>query len=272
MDEQLITRVKEGEVAPYVFLCGEPERAPRIAGLLSGAEKIRMVREYALYRASLEGTEVTVASTGVGGASTAVLMEEMANAGARTFLRVGTSGGIGPEIRKGDFVVSTGAIREDGTSASYVWPSYPAAAHHEAILALIAGAEEIGARYHVGLTYSVDGFYAENKILREDGLASMSHGGYQLPSRTGRLRDVEAMGALHIEMENGTIFTLGGVFGLRTGSICTVSDMVPWHPTGEIINFEENITDCIRAGIAGMRRLILWDREKGDAARWYPRG
>ncbi|MBN1824615.1 MAG: nucleoside phosphorylase [Candidatus Eisenbacteria bacterium] len=270
MGEQLITRVKEGEVAPYVFLCGEPERVSKIAGMLGGGEKIRVVREYTLYRAALEGTEVLVASTGVGGPSTAVLLEELANTGAHTFLRVGTSGGIGPTIRKGDFVVSTGAIREDGTTASYVWPTFPAIAHHEAVLALIAGAEKTGARYHVGLTFSVDGFYAENKILREEGLASMSHGGFQLPSRTGRLRDAEAMGALHIEMENGTLFTLGGVFGLRTGSICTVSDVVPWYPTGEIINFEENIAGCIQAGIEGMRRLIAWDREKGEAAHWFP--
>ncbi|MFH1276792.1 MAG: nucleoside phosphorylase [Candidatus Eisenbacteria bacterium] len=257
-------------MAPYVFLCGEPERVPRIAGLIGGGEQVAVVREYTIHRCDLGGTEVTVASTGVGGPSTAVLLEEFANLGAHTFLRVGTSGGIGEKVRKGDFVISTGAIREDGTSHAYAWPSYPAAAHHQAVLALIAAAETSGGRYHVGITFSVDGFYAENKTLREEGLASKSHGGFLLPSRVDRLGDVAAMGAMHIEMENGTLFTLGGLFGLRTGSICTVSDVVPWHPTEDIINFEENIADCIKVGIEGMRNLIAWDRERGGAEHWHP--
>ncbi|MFH1680858.1 MAG: hypothetical protein ABIH26_09470, partial [Candidatus Eisenbacteria bacterium] len=182
----------------------------------------------------------------------------------------GTSGGIGKDVRKGDFVVSSGAIREDGTSRAYAWETYPALAHHQAVLALIAAAENAGARYHVGITFSVDAFYAENKVLEGDALASMSRAGYLLPSRIDRLRDVAAMGALHIEMENGTLFTLGGLFGLRTGAICTVSDVVPWHPTDTVIDFEENITDCIRAGIGGMEKLIDWDKEKGNAKHWFP--
>ncbi|RPJ49059.1 MAG: uridine phosphorylase [Candidatus Latescibacterota bacterium] len=271
MGEQIITRLKESEVSPYVFLCGEPERVPRIAESIGGAEKVRVVREYAIYRASLEGTPVSIASTGVGGPSTAVLVEELANLGAHTFLRVGTSGGMGDDVQKGDFVISTGAIREDGTSNAYVWPSFPAAAHHQAVLALIAAAESLSVRYHVGLTFSVDAFYAENKVLEDGKLVSMCHGGFALPSRVERLRDVSAMGALHIEMENGTLFTLGGIFGLRTGAICTVSDVVPWHPTDTSINFEENIAACIQVGALAMKRLVDWDREKGAAKHWFPR-
>jgi uridine phosphorylase len=271
LGEQIITRLKDSEVAPYVFLCGEPERVRRIAEEIGRPEMVKVVREYTIFRASLGGTAVTVASTGVGGPSTAVLVEELANLGAHTFLRVGTSGGIGEGVGKGDFVISTGAIREDGTSSAYVWPSFPAAAHHEAVLALIAAAETHGARYHVGITFSVDAFYAENKVLDGKSLVSMCHGAYALPSRADRLRDVAAMGALHIEMENGTLFTLGSIFGLRTGAICTVSDVVPWHPTDTVINFEENIADCIRVGIRGMENLIAWDREKGSAKHWFPR-
>ncbi|MBM3321522.1 MAG: nucleoside phosphorylase [Candidatus Eisenbacteria bacterium] len=270
MGEQLITRIKEPEVSPYVFLCGEPERVPRIADLLGGGEKIRVVREYSIYRASLNKTEVTIASTGVGAPSTAVLIEELANVGARTLLRIGTSGGIGKDVRKGDFVISTGAIREDGTSRAYAWETYPALAHHEAVLALVAAAEAEHARYHLGVTFSVDAFYAENKILDGERLASMSHGAYLLPSRVERLRDAAAMGALHIEMENGVLFTLGGLFGLRTGAICTVSDVVPWHPTDTTINFEENIAGCIRVGIGAMEKLIAWDRERQNAGQRFP--
>jgi len=270
MGEQVITRLKEEDVAPYVFLCGEPERVPRIANLIGSAVEVTVVREYTVYRAALGGTDVTIASTGVGGPSTAVLLEELAKLGCHTFLRVGTSGGLGDQVQKGDFVISTGAIRADGTSTSYAWPTYPAVAHHEAVLALVAAAGDRAATVHVGVTFSADAFYAENKILDGDNLASMSYGGYLLPSRLDRLRDVAAMGALNIEMENATLFTLAGLFRLRAGAICTVSDVVPWHPTDQIINFEENISECIRVGIGGMERLIAWDREKGNRSRWYP--
>ncbi len=270
MDEQLITRLKPGEVGSYVFLCGEPERVPRIAGQMGGGTEVAQLREYTIQNCNIEGTTVSVASTGVGGPSTAVLIEEMSNVGSHTFIRVGTSGGMGSDVKKGDFVISTGAIRGDGTTPSYAWPTYPALAHHESVLALIAGAEEKGGRYHVGITYSVDAFYAENKILGDGKLQSMSHNGYLLPSRRELLHDAVAMGALHIEMENSTLFTLAGLFGLRAGSICTVSDVVPWHPTEEIINFEENIADCISAGIEGMRNLIQWDAEKGERRFWVP--
>ncbi len=270
MQEQLITRLKKGDTGKYVFLCGEPERVDRIADLLGKSTPVTSIREFNIRNADIDGTQVTVASTGVGGPSTAVLMEELANIGCHTFIRVGTSGGMGPDVQKGDFVISSAAIREDGTTPGYAWPTFPAVAHHEAILALIAGARKQGGRFHVGVTYSVDSFYAENKILEGDELTSMSHRGYQLPSRKNRLRDAEAMGALHIEMENSTILTLATLFGLRAGSICTVSDVVPWHPTEEIINFEENIAECIRVGIEGMRILIGWDREKGDQPFWTP--
>lgn len=270
MDEQLITRLKQGDVGSYIFLCGEPERVPRIIDQLGGGNEVARLREYTVMNADMDGTTVTVASTGVGGPSTAVLLEELANIGGHTFLRVGTSGGMGDDVRKGDFVISSGAIRGDGTTPSYAWPTYPAAAHHEAVLALVAGAREHGGRFHVGVTYSVDAFYAENKILAEGELQSMSHHGYLLPSRREMLNDAVAMGALHIEMENGTLFTLAGLFGLRAGSICTVSDVVPWHPTDEIINFEENIRGCIAVGIEGMRTLIRWDAEKGEERYWTP--
>ncbi len=268
MTEQLITRLKDGDVGEYVFLCGEPERVPRIADRLGGGVEIARLREYHIRNAKLEGVTVTVASTGVGGPSTAVLVEELANVGCRTFLRVGTSGGMGNDVRKGDFVISTGAIRGDGTTPSSAWPTYPAIAHYEVVAALVEGAREHGGRWHAGITWSVDAFYAENKVLGDGELRSMSHGGYLLPSRKENLRDAAAMGALHIEMENGTLFTLAGLFGLRAGSICTVSDVVPWHPTDEIINFEENIAECIDVGIAGMAKLIRADgaRRAGNRA------
>jgi uridine phosphorylase len=101
MSKQLITGLGPGDVEKYVFLCGEPERVPRIAAGLAGSEEVKRVREYTVHRGMLGGTPVTVASTGIGGPSTAILLEELSNLGAHTFIRIGTSGGIADGLEKG---------------------------------------------------------------------------------------------------------------------------------------------------------------------------
>lgn len=271
MSKQLITCLDLDEVAEYVLLSGEPERVPKIAALLEGSREVKQVREFTIYEGMLDGESVTVASTGIGGPSAAILIEELANLGAKTFLRIGTSGGIADDLEKGDFVINTGAIRADGTSRSYAWLEFPAFAHHEVILALIRSARMRNAKFTTGIAFSIDGFYTENKILGEDTrLNSMSHNGFFLRERNDRLADVKAMGAKNIEMENATLFTLGNIFGLRTGAICVVSDMVPWHPTDKNIYFEKNMSKCIEIGVDAISTLIKWDRERGDSEYWCP--
>lgn len=270
MSKQLITGLDNGQVARYVFLCGEPERVPKIASMLSDPKKIAQKREFWIHSGTLEDTPVTVASTGIGGPSAAILVEELANLGASTFIRVGTSGGIADGLEKGDFVIATGAIRADGTSKSYAWPEYPASAHHEVVLALVSAAKKAKARFDVGVCFTVDGFYSENKVLKDGKLAPMSQSGYMPSFTVDRLADVKKMGVKNIEMENGTIFTLCSLFGLRAGAICAVSDVVPWHPTDKIIDAEKSMSDCIAVGIDGMRTLIRWDKQKGASKFWTP--
>lgn len=270
MGKQLITELKSGEVSEYVFLCGEPERVPKIASQLSGPKKIAQKREFCVYSGTLDGTPVTVASTGIGGPSTAILIEELANLGSKTFIRIGTSGGIADGLDKGDLVISSGAVRVDGTSKSYAWPEYPASAHHEAVLALITSASKSKARFDVGVSLSVDGFYSENKLIKDGKIAPMSENGYMPSFMINRLSDAKKMGVKNIEMETGTIFTLCSLFGLRAGAICTVSDVVPWHPTEKVVDFEQNMTDCIKVGVEAMRILIGWDKKKKGAKFWCP--
>ncbi|MEM2891373.1 MAG: nucleoside phosphorylase [Thermoplasmata archaeon] len=270
MTRQLITGLESGDVGDYVFLCGEPERVPRIAERLSKASKRVQTREFWVWTGELDGVKVSAASTGIGGPSTAILLEELANIGARTFIRIGTSGGIAEGLEKGDFVISTGAIRADGTSRSYAWPEYPAVASHEVVLALIDSAHRAKVRFDVGVTFSVDGFYSENKVLKDGKIAPMSQSGYMPSFMVNRLADVKQMGAKNIEMENATIFTLASLLGLRAGAICTVSDVVPWHPTEKIIDFEQNMSDCIKVGVEAMRTLIRWDSEKKGSRFWCP--
>lgn len=260
MSKQLITGLDDGDVAGYVFLCGEPERVPKIAARLTGARKVTQVREYTVYEGVLDGTKVTVASTGIGGPSTAILLEELSNLGAHTFIRIGTSGGIADGLEKGDFVIASGAVRADGTSRSYAWPEFPALASHEVVTALVDSAVRAGLRYDVGVCFSVDGFYSENKVLKDGKVAPMSQSAYMPSFMLDRLADVKAMGVKNIEMENGTVFTLSTLWGLRAGAICTISDVVPWHPTEKILDFEGNMLDCIDVAVEAMRTLMSWDK------------
>lgn len=260
MDKQLITGLERGQVAEYVLLCGEPERVPKISSQLDAAEETASVREFTVHNGTLEDTRVTVASTGIGGPSTAILLEELANLGAHTFMRIGTSGAIDEGLQKGDFVIATGAVRADGTSKSYAWPEYPAVADHEVVSALVHSAEKSGARFDVGICLSVDGFYSENKVLVDGKIQPMSKSGYMPSFMVDRLSDARKMRVKNIEMENGTIFTLCSLLGLRAGAICTVSDVVPWHPTEMTLDFEQNMMDCISVGVEGMRAIIAQDK------------
>lgn len=270
MGKQLITGLEPGQVGSYVLLCGEPERVPKIAAGLSSAKMVAQKREFHVHTGSIDSAKVTVASTGIGGPSTAILMEELTNLGARTFIRIGTSGGIAEGLEKGDFVISTGAVRADGTSRSYTWPEFPAVASYEVVMALVDSATRARARFDVGICLSVDGFYSENKVLKNGKIAPMSESGYLPSFMVERLSDAKKMGVRNMEMENGTIFTLSSLFGLRAGSICTVSDVVPWHPTEKVIDFEQNMADCIKVGIEGMRILISWDKKRKDARYLAP--
>jgi uridine phosphorylase len=270
LNKQLITGLEPGEVEKYVFLSGEPERVPKVASMLPGSRKIRQYREYTVHAGTIDDTPVTVASTGIGGPSTAILIEELGNLGADTFIRLGTSGGIADGLEKGDFIVATGAVRGDGTSRSYAWPEYPAVADHEIVLALIDSARKAKARFDVGICLSVDGFYSENKILKDGKIAPMSQSGYMPSFMVDRLADAKKMKVKNIDMENSTIFTLCSLFGLRAGAICTVSDVVPWRHTEKVIDFEQNMEDCIKVGIDGMRTIISWDKKKKGSRFWSP--
>ncbi len=262
MDAQMITGLMPGQVNKYAFLCGEPERVPRIAEKLSKPQKVAQKREFTIYSGVLGDTPVTVASTGIGGPSAAILIEELSNLGAHTFIRIGTSGGIAVGLEKGDFVISTGAVRADGTSKSYAWPEYPALASYEVVASLVNAASRAKARFDVGISLSVDGFYSENKVLKDGKIVPMSQSGYMPSFMVHRLSDAKLMRIKNIEMENGTIFTLAQLFGLRAGAICTVSDVVPWHPTDKMIDFEENMSACIGVALEAMSTLIHWDKDR----------
>lgn len=260
-DLQIHTALGLGDVASYVLLAGDPGRIPQIASFLQDAKKIAEYRGFVTYGGLLNGTPVTACSTGIGGPSTAIVVEELSRLGAHTFIRVGTSGGLGEGVEAGDMVVSTGSIRSDGASSSYAWPEYPAVAHYEVVASLVEAARKLDQAVHVGITWCVDGFYSENKMLSEGELIPMSFKGFQLGERGQRLLDVKAMGAKNVEMESGTLFTLANIFGLRAGAICLVSDVTPWRgPLQEAYDPHTRMRDCIAVAVEAVK--ILSEKDK----------
>ncbi len=254
-DAQPITGCRPDDIAPQVFLCGDPARVERIT---QGWDDLRIVcdvREYRIATGSKEGVALTAASHGIGAPGAAVLIEELVKLGARTLIRIGNSGGLDPSLALGDLAITTGSVRDDGTSRTYVIPEYPAVASWEVVAALIAAAEAIGAPARTGVTWSLDAFYARNAIAGPDGeMASMSVDGYWPSHLETRIRDMQQARVLNCEMETGILLTLASLFGFRAGAICVVSDRTPWPGPTEI-DLDNNMTSCIEVATRAMIRL-----------------
>ncbi|MFB6129273.1 MAG: nucleoside phosphorylase [Salinigranum sp.] len=202
------------DVAPTVLLPGNPERVDNITALWEESEHVAHHREYRTATGRYDGTPVSVTSTGIGSPSAAIAVEELARVGVDTLLRVGSCGAIQPEIEVGDLVVTSGAVRQEGTSDEYVREDYPAAASHEAVSALVAAAERLGYDYHVGVTASTDSFYA--------GQGRPGFSGFTAAGSEDLIDELRGANVKNVEMEASAILTLASLYGLRAGSVCTV--------------------------------------------------
>jgi len=268
---QMHTQVKQGEVARYVLLPGDPGRVKRIASLWDEYKEIASSREFTTYTGRVGEVRISSTSTGVGGPGAAIVIEELSRAGADTFIRVGTSGCMGEDIFPGDLIITSGAIRREGTSRSYVSVEYPAVANYEIILALVQAATEFGYPFHVGITLSVDGFYSSNKLISGNEFKSMSTGEYSQSWMTEKMLDAKRARALNQEMEAATILTLSNLFGLRGGVVCAATDRVPWDaPSG--IDFRLSEEKSIRTAIEAVKLLAQWDKVKEEKGikYWHP--
>jgi uridine phosphorylase len=254
-EARAITGLRRGDVAESVLLCGDPGRVARLSAGWSEAREVCAVREWHVVTGSWRGLRLTAASTGVGAPGTAFVVEELEALGARTLVRVGNSGGLATGLELGDLVVTTGAVRDDGTTRSYVVPEYPAAADWRVVGALVDAARAAGARWHAGVTWSFDAFFARNARLAPDGsLASTSFRGYWTPAQESRIREMQAAGVLNCEMEAGALLVLAGLFGLRAGAICVVSDRTPWRGPSAF-DFDRNMGVAIEVAHAALARL-----------------
>jgi uridine phosphorylase len=250
---------KPGDVARYVLLPGDPGRVPKISSLWDEAREIAFHREYRTHTGKYKGVPISVTSTGIGGPSTAIAIEELAAIGADTFIRVGSTGAIQPGMEIGDLIIAKAAVRLEGTSKQYVRVEYPAVADLEVTLALIEAAEGLGVPYHIGITASTDSFYL--------GQGRPGLKGYFPSFAKNLVDDLRQANVTNFEMEAATLYTLANIYGLRAGCICAV--------------FANRVTN--EFGKAGEREAALvaseavkilseWDEEKERAGKrvWYP--
>lgn len=207
-------RVKPGEISGYVLLPGDPERVPLIAEFWDEGWEVSRHREFVTWTGRVKGRPISACSTGIGASSASIAVEELARAGAHTFIRVGSTGSIHPDINVGDLVISAAALRLEGASLDYAPPEYPAFANYEVLLALIEAAEMLGVKYHVGVTATTDSFYL--------GQGREGYHGYAWSRSNSLIPDLRAMGVLNFDMETSAILAISSIYGLRAGSICAV--------------------------------------------------
>jgi uridine phosphorylase len=253
-------RCKPGDVARYVLLPGDPERVALITARWAEGREIAREREHVTASGRLrDGGPISACSTGAGGGSTASALEELIAIGADTFIRVGTCGAIQSHVACGDVVIHTGAVRLDGTSPQYVRLEYPAAAHHQLVLALVQAAERLGVRYHLGVSASTASFYT--------GQGRPGWRGYTQSWHKDLLPDLQRAGVLNFEMEAATIFTMLGLYGLRGGSVCAV---VANRVTDTMV--KEGVETAIDVANEAVRVLQDWDAQTAAAGKavWFP--
>lgn len=250
--------LSEGDVEGPVLLPGDPDRVEVIADCWETATEVARHREYRTLRGSYDGESLAVTSTGIGSPSAAIAVEELARVGIDTFVRVGSCGAIQSDVSVGDLVITTAAVRQEGTSKEYVRDDYPAVAHDEVTTALVTAAERLGYEYHVGVTCSTDSFYA--------GQSRPGFDGFRAAGADERLTALQEAGVLNFEMEASTILTLASLYGLRAGAVCTVYAN---RITGEF----ETVGEAKAAETASLAASILtkMDREKKRAGvdRWH---
>jgi len=252
LEKQFHIRCESGDVGRYVILPGDPGRCEAIASLFDSARHVAQNREFNIYTGTLLGEKVSVCSTGIGGPSASIAMEELVNIGADTFVRVGTCGGIALDVRSGDIVVATGAIRYEHTSREYAPLEYPAVPDLDVTLALRQAALALGKRTHVGVVQCKDAFYGQ-------------HSPEKMPVSYELLEKWEAwkrLGVLASEMESAALFVVAAARGVRCGSCFHVIWNQEREKAGLDQEMSEDTSAAVRVGVEALKLLIAQDSKK----------
>ncbi|MGD1820746.1 MAG: uridine phosphorylase [Pleomorphochaeta sp.] len=243
--------IKKGDVGRYVILPGDPKRCEKIAKYFDDPKLIADNREYITYTGYLDGEKVSVTSTGIGGPSASIAMEELYKCGADTFIRVGTCGGIALPVMGGDVVVATGAIRFEGTSREYAPIEFPAVANFDVVSALRDAAKSLGFNHHTGIVQCKDSFYGQHS----PDLMPVS---YELNNKWEAWK---RLGVLASEMESAALFTVASYLGVRCGSEFFVVGNQEREKLGMENPILHDTENAIRVGVQGIRNLIKMDKE-----------
>ena len=247
---QYHTHTSSDMVGEYVILPGDPGRCEKIASLLDDARLMAVNREFTTYTGMLDGVRVSVSSTGIGGPSASIAMEELYRCGARTFIRIGTCGGMQTDIMGGDLVIASGAIRMEGTSKEYAPIEYPAVADITVVNALMQAAENLKYPYHVGVVECKDSFYGQHEPEKKPV-------GYELLNKWDAWIKC---GALASEMESAAMYIVGSTLRVRVGTVLLVVANQERAKMG-LSNPQAHDTErAIEAAVEATRILIRKDR------------
>lgn len=237
------------DIGKYVFLPGDPKRCKKIAAYFDNPVLVGDSREYVTYTGTLNGVKVSVTSTGIGGPSAAIAMEELVHCGAHTFIRIGTCGGMDIDVQGGDVVIATGAIRFEGTSKEYAPIEFPAVADLAITNALVQASQKLSTPYHTGIVQCKDSFYGQ-------------HRPNSLPNSVELQRKWDAwcrLGCKASEMESAALFVVASYLKVRCGS-CLLAVANQEREKQGLENKQCHDTDiAIKVAIDALKILISKD-------------
>lgn len=251
-DKQYHIQCAANDVGRYAILPGDPDRCQKIAEYLDFPLKIAQNREFTTYTGLLSGEKVTVTSTGIGGPSAAIALEELHALGVDTVIRVGTSGGMSRMVHVGDVVIATGAIRMEGTTKEYMPMEFPAVADFHVTEALVKAAGNLELPFHVGIVECKDSFYGQHAPERMPV-------GYELQNKW---KAWISGGALTSEMESAALFVVGSVLHMRVGSVLLVGVNPELKKSGINEGHCNDTSRPIRIAVEAMKQLIENDRRQ----------
>ncbi|MCQ2448129.1 MAG: uridine phosphorylase [Oscillibacter sp.] len=252
LEKQFHIHCKPGDVGRYCILPGDPGRVPAIAAYFEDAHQVASNREFNVWTGTLLGEKVTACSTGIGGASAAIAMEELHKCGVDTFIRTGTCGGIDLNVQSGDIVVATGAIRYEHTSQEYAPLEFPAVADYEIVQCLREATRALGLPLHTGVVQCKDSFYGQHS-------PETSPVYYELKQKWDSWK---RLGVKASEMESAAMFVVAAALGCRCGSCFHVV----WNQEREAAGLDQKMSEdtsaAVRVAVDGLKLLIEADRKK----------
>ena len=243
----------QGDIGRYCILPGDPGRVPAIAALFDDAKQIAYNREFNVWTGTLLGEKVTACSTGIGGPSASIAMEELHKCGADTFIRTGTCGGIALDVQSGDVVVATGAIRFEHTSREYAPIEFPAVADFQVTNALVEATKKLGFPLHTGIVQCKDSFYGQH-----DPAASPVY--YELQQKW---ESWKRLGVLASEMESAALFVVAAALGCRCGSCFHVVWNQEREAAGLDQKMSEDTSSSVKVSVEALKLLIEADHKAG---------